>query len=349
MPSASAATTLSRQRELLKHIPSRLPGKTSAELRDALGDEGFDIHERSVQRDLKTLQQHYPIKRTKELPYRWYWESKQDYEEMLATASEGITVLHAFTLHMLRIHLAQTLPAATTRQIKPLFDLAESKLAALADSNEIARWTTLVDVVKPGLPAKAPSIRDDVLEEVQSAVMKRDKLKLEYASASQGTCRQFIVNPIGIVQRGEKLYLVAIEEGYTKPTTYAMHRIIKANSYWQAADTRGISLESFIASGGLQFLVSPNPVPLRAWLSKMLGDQLAETNLEQPEGFEAQRLTQLERKEDGYELFVTLPDSLTLRNWILSWTGHIEVFEPHTLRDEIAAALNEGARRYAST
>lgn len=347
MPSASAATTLSRQRELLKHIPSRLPGKTSAEIRDALSDEGFDIHERSVQRDLKTLQRHYRITRTKEPPYRWYWESKQAYDDMLATASEGITVLHAFTLHMLRIHLAQTLPAATTRQMKPLFDLAESKLAALADSNEIARWTTLVDVVKPGLPANAPSLRDGVLEEVQSALMKRDKLKLEYASASQGTCRQFMVNPIGIVQRGEKIYLVAIEEGYAKPTTYAMHRIMRANSYWQSADTCGISLDSFITSGGLQFLVSPNPVPLRAWVSKMLGDQLAETNLDQLEGFEPQSLTQLERKDDGYELIVTLPDSLTLRNWILSWTGHIEVFEPNTLREEIVVALREGAQRYS--
>lgn len=78
----------------------------------------------------------------------------------------------------------------------------------------------------------------------------------------------------------------------------------------------------------------------------MLGDHLAETNLEQLEGFEAQRLTQLERKEDGYELFVKLPDSLTLRNWILSWMGHIEVFEPHTLRDDIAKILREGAARY---
>jgi predicted DNA-binding transcriptional regulator YafY len=339
MPSASTSTTLSAQRELSKLIPTRQPGKTVKELKDALENEGFDIHERSVQRYLNTLAGLYPITRSKDTPYRWYWKDKKAYDEMLS--SEGISVLHALTLHMLKQHLAQTLPVATTKQMKPLFDLAEDRLRVLADSNDIARWALLVDVVKPGLPAIAPQIAYHVLEAVQYALIKGDKLKLKYTSAGKNTAREFRVNPIGTVQRGEKTYLVAIEDGRSEPTTYAMHRIEKADSSWEKSHLPdGVDLKGFIANGGLQFLKSRTPVSLKAWVSKMLGDQLAETKLE------GQHLTPQGSKEDGYELIVTLPDSLTLRNWILSWTGHIEVLEPNTLREEIAVALRAGVARY---
>lgn len=339
MPSASTSTTLSAQRELSKLIPTRQPGKTVKELKEALANEGFDIHERSVQRYLNTLAGLYPIARSKETPYRWYWKEKKAYDQMLS--SEGISVTHALTLHMLKQHLAQTLPVATTKQMQPLFDLAEDRLRTLATSNDIARWALLVDVVKPGIPAIPPTIAPPVLEAVQYALIKGDKLKLRYRSAGKDTAREFRVNPIGTVQRGEKTYLVAIEDGHSEPTTYAMHRIEKADSSWEKAHLPdGVDLKSFIANGGLQFLKSRTPIFLKVWVSKMLGDQLAETRLE------GQLLIPRNPKDEGYELAVTLPDSLTLRNWILSWTGHIEVLEPLTLREEIAAALHEGAGRY---
>lgn len=339
MPSASTSTTLSAQRELSKLIPTRQPGKTTKELKEALESQGFYVVERSVQRWLKTLAGLYPIARSKDTPYCWYWKDKKAYDEMLS--SEGISVLHALTLHMLKQHLAQTLPVATTKQMQPLFDLAEDRLRALADSNDIARWALLVDVVKPGIPAIPPTIAPQILEAVQYALIKGDKIKLRYTSAGRDNAREFRVNPIGTVQRGEKTYLVAIEDGRSEPTTYAMHRIEKADSSWEKSHLPdGVDLKGFIANGGLQFLKSRMPISLKAWVSKMLGDQLAETKLE------GQQLTPGDSKEDGYELIVTLPDSLTLRNWILSWTGHIEVLEPNTLRKEIAVALREGAARY---
>lgn len=338
MPSASTTTTLGAQRELSKLIPTRQPGKTIKELKEALESQGIDVVERTVDRWLKALAKLYPIMHSSDTPSRWYWKDKKAYDAMLS--SEGISVLHALTLHMLRQHLAQTLPVAITKQLEPLFDLAESRLNALADSNKIARWASLVDVVKPGLPAIAPKIATPILEAVQYALIEGDKLKLRYTSAGKKTAREFMVSPIGTVQRGEKTYLVAIEDGRSEPTTYAMHRIEKTSPSVQQADKRGIDLERFIAEGGLQFLKSRNPVQLKAWVSKMLGDQLAETRLD------GQQLTPRNSIDHGYELLVTLPDSLTLRNWILSWTGHIEVFEPHTLREEIATALREGAARY---
>lgn len=339
MPSASATTTLSRHRELARLIPTRKPGKTSKELTEALQDVGVHVDERTVQRYLKALAGQYPIGHSRDAPYQWYWKEKKAYDDMLS--AEGVSVVHALALHMLKQHLAQTLPVTTTKQLEPLFELAEDRLAAVASTNQIARWAELVDVVKPGLPAIPPPIAPAVLEAVQYALIQGDKLKLRYTAAGKETARELLVNPMGTVQRGEKTYLVAIEDGRSKPTTYAMHRIEKADANWEKARLpEGVDLKSFIADGGLQFLKCRTPVRLKAWVSKMLGDQLAETRLE------GQELTPMKPEEDGYEVTVTLPDSLTLRNWILSWTGHIKVLEPEDLREEIVNELRKAISHY---
>lgn len=93
---------------------------------------------------------------------------------------------------------------------------------------------------------------------------------------------------------------VSADDGRSEPTTYAMHRIEKADSSWEKSRLpEGVDLKSFIANGGLQFLKSHTPISLKAWVSKMLGDQLAETKLE------GQRLTPRNPINEGYELAVT--------------------------------------------
>ena len=52
--------TLSRLLELLKALPHRR-WATPAELRAQLADRGFEVDLRSVQRDLKTLQESFPL------------------------------------------------------------------------------------------------------------------------------------------------------------------------------------------------------------------------------------------------------------------------------------------------
>ncbi|MBH3430430.1 WYL domain-containing protein [Pseudomonas alkylphenolica] len=74
MPSATTRATLSRQWELLRQLPSRSPGITSAEMVARLQDAGFSISKRSIERDLNELSLIFPLERNdKSIPYGWHW------------------------------------------------------------------------------------------------------------------------------------------------------------------------------------------------------------------------------------------------------------------------------------
>jgi predicted DNA-binding transcriptional regulator YafY len=55
MPTRKTQSTLARQWELLKLLPSRGTGKTAKQLAEALNDAGFKISKRQVERDLADL------------------------------------------------------------------------------------------------------------------------------------------------------------------------------------------------------------------------------------------------------------------------------------------------------
>ena len=334
MPSASAHHAVERQWHLLKNLPSTPPGKTVVELTQSLADEGFDIHKRTVERDLVSLASRFPIGSSDDKPAGWYWQSRKTFDTM------GMTVSDAFTLHMLDRHLKAVMPVATTRQLQPLFDLAKAKLDAEAESNDIAHLATLIAVVSAGLPVIAPEINQTILETIQKILFlrPRETLKIHYTKAGAKTAKEHIVVPVGVVQSGDKTYLVAVNPKHPEPATYALHRINKAErTFDRSTLPKDVSLQRFIDEGKIQFF-NEGMIDLKARISKMLGDQLAETRLS-----ETQQLTEVEA---GYELAVTLPNSLRLRQWLLSWAGHIEVLEPKALRDDIAKQLREGAARY---
>jgi predicted DNA-binding transcriptional regulator YafY len=74
LPSATTRATLSRQWALLRQLPSRSPGITSAELVWRLRDVGFIISKRTIERDLNELSLIFPLERNdKSIPFGWHW------------------------------------------------------------------------------------------------------------------------------------------------------------------------------------------------------------------------------------------------------------------------------------
>ncbi len=107
--------------------------------------------------------------------------------------------------------------------------------------------------------------------------------------------------------------------------------------YERATVPSEFSLQAFVDGGGLQF-GETRPIRLKAWVSTMLGSQLAETKLSENQ--------QLVPAEEGFTLTASLTYSWRLRWWILSKTGDIEVLAPSDLRQEIAALLHAAEERY---
>ncbi|HDS1734025.1 MULTISPECIES: WYL domain-containing protein [Pseudomonas] len=76
MPFATTRATLSRQWALLRQLPSRSPGVTSAELVWRLRDVGFSVSKRTVERDLNELSLIFPLERNdKSIPFGWHWSA----------------------------------------------------------------------------------------------------------------------------------------------------------------------------------------------------------------------------------------------------------------------------------
>lgn len=76
MPFATTRATLSRQWALLRQLPGRSPGITSAELVWRLRDVGFTVSKRTVERDLNELSLIFPLERNdKSIPFGWHWSS----------------------------------------------------------------------------------------------------------------------------------------------------------------------------------------------------------------------------------------------------------------------------------
>ena len=93
MPFATTRATLSRQWALLRQLPSRSPGITTAELVVRLKDAGFSISKRSIERDLNELSLIFPLERNdRSIPYGWYWAANACVELRGLSVSEALSL-----------------------------------------------------------------------------------------------------------------------------------------------------------------------------------------------------------------------------------------------------------------
>ena len=65
---------LARAMTMLSLLPTRPPGHTAQQLKDALANRDYEIDKRTVERDLVQLSARFPIVCSEDTtPYRWYW------------------------------------------------------------------------------------------------------------------------------------------------------------------------------------------------------------------------------------------------------------------------------------
>ena len=119
--------TLLRQWQTLRSIP-RAPFKiTAREIMTRLAAEGFDVTKRTVERDLMSLSDVFPLlSDDREKPFGWSWDKQS---VPLDVPSLGNSEALAFKL--IEQYLRGLLPNAVLAQIAPYFRMAEQRLSAL--------------------------------------------------------------------------------------------------------------------------------------------------------------------------------------------------------------------------
>ena len=334
MPSANHETTLARQWELLKMLPSRGPGLTSRDLRDRLEHAGHDVSKRTIERDLSELSRVFPILSNEiSKPFGWHWKpgARVDFP--------GIDLAEAVSLGLLEDLLRQMIPPSFTDALEDRFAAAREKLKALSQ-NRHAKWSDLIRYEAPGLPLHKPSIKPDVSRAVQEALLRKLQLKVHYRGPGFITHKELLLHPLAIIQKGERSYLLATTFDYADVLYYALHRMHAAEILDDPAKHPAhFSLDTFVAQGGGQF-GDGKTISLKAHLTDNLAAILLETAISSD-----QKIT---TRAGNNTLTATVKDSWQLHFWILSQGAAITVVQPTSLRKDIIGKLQDSLANYQS-
>ena len=150
---------------------------------------------------------------------------------------------------------------------------------------------------------------------------------------SQGSDPHLTLSPLGLVQRGQVTYLIAIAEPFEDVRQFVLHRIQAAFAIDRPANLPpDFDLQRYIESGAMQF-GSGLSIRLEAWITEGLARLMRETPLS-PD-------MEISPLPDGATLTATVADSWELRWWILSHAGSIRIDRPHSLKEAIIQRLQQ--------
>lgn len=335
MPSVKAHSTVSRQWELLRQLPSKSPGTTTAELATRLHSAGYKISRRTIERDLIDLSLMFPLQcNDRCAPYGWYWKPGVSVE------LQGITLTEALSLALVEDAIRPLLPNSMLRVLEPRFNHARQKLKTLSEENHAARWLDKVASVRPDLNLLAPDIPEEILETLQQALLEEKQLQCRYYSAHSDKMSQLTLNPLALVQRGLITYLIGTAPPYNDVRQFAAHRFRELTIIPSATQgLKDFNLQAYLNTDALQF-GNTERIAFQAWLSEKQARLLRETPLSAD-----MALTDL-GKSNGYRVTATISDSWQLQWWILSLGDALVVEKPQSLREQIAGKLRSAAAGY---
>jgi predicted DNA-binding transcriptional regulator YafY len=297
--------------ELLRHIP-RSHKVSAAELHAQLSSAGYDRDIRTIQRQLKTLSEHFPIEldeKSKPFGYRWAKGAKG---LALPTLSDQESLL----LQLAEQHLRNLLPDSLMKSLKSLFRQAGANLRGepLSGAKREKEWLSKVRVISTTLPLIAPDLKPDVFENVSNALYGNRWLTLDYKSFGGKTATSEVM-PLGLGQQGPRLYLVCRYRGFDNERTLAMHRILCAKAMTLTFERpREFDFVTYEADGRFSF-GEGRRVRLSFLIEPDMGMILQESPLS---------ADQVVKEVEGkFRITATVVESVLLERWLLAYSPEI--------------------------
>ena len=233
----------------------------------------------------------------------------------------------------LRAAIEDALPAGRLDKVRQYMlkddsdlDLGEDKLRIVTDTLRL-------------IPA---NIAKGVLECVLEALALSRTLKAGYRDAKE-TPSEPVLHPQALLQRGPRIYLFALKNDETAPLRmYALHRFTKMKvNEDEARKADGFDLQKLIDRGQADFGDGETiDVVLRA--RGYVAELLEACPLSEGQDFK------YDEDEEGFEALVSasVPATGQLFRWLLGCGDKIEVLEPLSLRQMIAAQSAKAAALY---
>jgi predicted DNA-binding transcriptional regulator YafY len=335
---APMSDTLLRQWELLRAIP-RAPKKVDvASLMTKLETAGYKTTKRSIQRDLNLLSGVFPlICDDRSTTYGWSWSG--DAPTFDLPAMDGPTAL---TVRLIEQFIPTLLPPTIRDLLAPQFARARAVLGANPD-NALRHWTDCVRVVPRAMPLLPPKFNSDAVRVVYDALLAGQRFATDYRSRANDTdeVKTYEVSPLGLVARGNLLYLVCTLWDYQDIRQLALHRVLTASPTDKPVKKPdGFDLDRYIESGEFQYPVGPI-IQLKAKFARAAAAHLYETPLSEEQIIEI-------LDADHVILTATVRDTAQLEWWLLGFGHSVRVMEPIDLRERVHAMATDWSTSFVN-
>ena len=312
------SNSLYRQWQILSRLST---GKWmgTRELQEILQREGIDISLRTIQRDLNQISLRFPIESSKTVPQGWRWRSDAPIQSL-----PHMTSSQAVTFMMVEEHLKHLLPPSLIEEMNPWFDLARRSLST---QNNVRQWINRVRIVPATQPLIPPVVEKQAQQAIYEGLLQDKQLECVYQGRNlSGEEKTYILNPLGLVQKGAIIYLICTRQDKTDIQTFALHRFKSAsvlNS--RAMHPVDFDIDAYIDSGALGFRVDYNQATQNIVLKLIMSEQDAHY-------FDESQLSKdqtIEKLADGLaQVTANVPFTSQLVWWLRGSGNKIQQIEP---------------------
>lgn len=321
---------------VLKQIP-REPGFISSQqLLERLADLGHKVSLRTVQRDLQSLSQHFPLIQTDPTgPGRegQGWAFAKYSTNISFPVLGGPTAL---AVVMAVEYLETLLPRNVLEYLKPYHEEARQLLAEI-DHGKLHSWMNKVRVV-PQQILLAPQIDKQALAGIYQALLEDKQIKAAYRGKPDR-----IIHPYGLIQQGGILYLICRFYEFDDIRITALQRYSKVEVLEE--NTRpfpDFKIDEYLNQGAMKWLPEKQQkmdmvLRVSPWLAMFLEESPLTAN---------QKIQQSSTHEQPIIVKAILQDSIQLRRWLLGHSNDLEILEPIALREWIKEIVAEQFAKY---
>lgn len=312
------SNSLYRQWQILSRLST---GKWmgTRELQEALEREGIEISLRTIQRDLNQIAQRFPIESNKTVPQGWRWRSDAPIQSL-----PHMTSSQAVTFMMVEEHLNHLLPPSLIEEMNPWFDLARRSLST---QNNVRQWINRVRIVPANQPVIPPIVERQAQQAIYEGLLQDKQIECVYrARGHLGEEKTYILNPLGLVQKGAIIYLICTRYDKSEVQTFALHRFKSAT----VLDSRALhpvdfDIDAYIDSGALGFRVDFNKPTENVTLKLVMHEDDAQYFTESQLS-KAQKVKKL--NDELYEVSAIVPFTSQLVWWLRSFGKKLIRIEP---------------------
>ena len=278
-----AAKVTKRHFALINEIPrgSRI-GTT--DLQHRLQLLGFDVHLRTLQRDLIYLSQIFPIEHDNSNPKGWSFKPEAE-----LSSFPKMSVSEAVVFTLAEQNLQDLLPKSLMRQLRPWFELARKQL-----STPQGHWADQVRYLPASQPLIGPEIHESVQDAVYESLIKKKTLLIDYHKRRESEPKSYELQVLAVVQRGASMYLIAkdlsalqinhndLNLNLEPNKMFALHRIESASLSDRGTLPVNFDLDEYLSFGNMDFLapdIAEGPIQIELQFTLGAGFSLTENRI----------------------------------------------------------------------